>query len=312
VGESLDPRGALIDPDRIARRFGDLLEVERVEPVSRESAHSGTAFFVTARGGERYKLRYCGSRLRAAALERWVRALPEVLPRLVARRERFVLLEVLEEHEPISRRQLMANSRRLGRIAAQAHAVGTARHAGDRALRALIEHRFRARFSRDLRLLRDRGVIDATVFDAAAAKFRARIADLGLPIALELDDLHKGNWLIRERDNDLRYVDEEGLGLRPKGIGLATLARTLTRRRFWTRYVEGYAQVGDPGFLTDAYMESLLLMNAVRRVAHKVRTEQRLEKLPDDAAEISEMAATPDVALDWCFPADEPATDDDE
>jgi hypothetical protein len=133
-------------------------------------------------------------------------------------------------------------------------------------------------------------------------KWRAHRARFGLPVELEHDDLHKGNWLLRDADGDRRYVDEEGVGLRPLGTGLASLLKTATRSRTWRLYRAGWAELGDAGVFTEEYTEYVLLMDAVRRVAHKLRTEARVEKLPREIAELREMSDTPGLALAWRFP----------
>jgi hypothetical protein len=279
------------------------VDVVRVEPVSAEFAHSGTAFFVTDRGGRRFKLRDCRFGWRAGALARWIEALPDVLPALVARQGRYLLLEVLEDHRPVTRRELIRGAIALGRIGARTHRVGAPRGPRERALHRAVSLGFDVRFRRDLVLLRRRGVVSAATARGALAKYRSHHRRYGLPVGLELDDLHKGNWMLRESDRDLRYVDEEGIGLRPLGTGLATLLKTATRTRTWERYRIGWAEVADASFLTMPYTEYLVLMDTVRRVAHKVRTEGRLEKLPDEVAQLRELAASREVALGWRFPA---------
>jgi hypothetical protein len=46
------------------------------------------------------------------------------------------------------------------------------------------------------------------------------------------------------------------------------------------------------------------LQDAVRRVAHKLRSGLRPEKLPDEVAELRAMADTREIALEWRFPKD--------
>ncbi len=287
-----------------ARPFAALLgPAPRVEPVGVEFAHSGTAFFVTAADGRRFKLRDAGSRRRAAAIAGWVALLPDVFPALAGREGRYLLLEALDDHRRVTRHELVARAHALGRIGARAHQAGRPRRSADRLVRRAVAWRTLARAARDLRLLRRRGALPPRSCDGAAHKLRARFRTYGLPVGLELDDLHKGNVMLRESDGDLRYVDEEGIGLRPVGMGMASLLKTATYSSTWEDYRAGWAEQGDASLFTAGYTEYLLLLDAVRRVAQKERTGERAEKLPRETDELRAMADRPDaVALDWRFP----------
>ena len=287
---------------RRVRPFADRLDIARIEPVSGDAAHSGTAFFAVGQSGGRFKLRDCGHALRAARLARWIGLLPGVLPALIARDGRYLLLEVLEDFRPMTRVELILTADAVGRIGARVHEAGRSRGAGDRVERALLARLIARRFRSELSLLSSRGVIPADSAAGALRKFEAHRARFGLPLALELDDIHKANWMLRESDGALRYVDEEGVGLRPRGMGLASLLKTATRIHTWRLYKQGYAEVGDAEFISMPYTEYLLLIDTVRRVAHKVRTESRPEKLPTEVTHLRAMSDTADVALDWRFP----------
>jgi len=285
-----------------SRPFADRIDIARVEPVSGDAAHSGTAFFAAGRDDRRFKLRDCGNALRAARLAHWVRLLPDVVPALVAREGCYLLLEALEDFRPMTRVELILGADKVGRVGARAHAAGAPTGPLDRAERALLSSFTARRFRRDLSLLASRNVIPRASAAGAKRKFDAYHTCLGLPLALELDDIHKGNWMLRESDGAMRYVDEEGVGLRPRGMGLASLLKTATRIHTWRLYKRGYAELGDASFITMPYTEYLLLIDTVRRVAHKVRTATRPEKLPTEVSHLRAMSDTPDLSLDWRFP----------
>ena len=287
---------------RRARPFADRLDIARIEPASGDAAHSGTAFFAPGLTGGRYKLRDCGNPLRSARLAHWVGLLPEVVPALVARQGRYLLLEAVDDFRPMTRVELIRRAAAVGAIGARVHAAGQARSVRDRAERALLSRFAGRRFRRELSLLVAKGALPRGSADGALRKFEAHYQRFGLPMALELDDIHKGNWLLRESDEALRYVDEEGVGLRPKGMGLASLLKTATRTHTWRLYKRGYAELADDSFITMPYTEYLLLIDTVRRVAHKVRTDSRPEKLPTELSLLRALADTPDVNLAWRFP----------
>ncbi len=296
----MDSTRARADRLLAARPFAQL-DLREIAPIPGASVHSGGAFFATAADGRRYKLRECSHRLRALAIARWVRLLPSVFPKLVGREGRLLLLERLDDFRPMTRTELLAHADDLGRIGARVHGASPSGLSGAIGRRAAAL-RFDARFRSDLRAIAATGLVDAPTHARALAKYQAHHGRFGMPVALELDDLHKGNWMLRESDGAMRYVDEEGVGLRPKGTGLASLLKTVTRTNPWYRYKLGYSEYADAEFLSWPYTEYLLLIDTVRRVAHKARTEAREEKLPDEVAHLRAMAATPELALDWRFP----------
>ena len=286
------------------RPFADRLRLQRLEPIAEEGAHSGTAFRVYDAEGRRYKLRVCARERQAREIERCVGVLPELFPALLARDRSYLLFEYLADHAQLTRRELLDAAERLGALSAQLHAAGERAGLVHPWAQRWVSLRQRLQFRRDLWLLRRRGTVSARVVAGARAKFAARRRVFGLPIALELDDVHKGNLMRDPEDVRLRYVDEEGVGLRPRGLALATLLKTATYSTPIEAFRAGYASVADAAWIEPAYLEYLLLIDSVRRVAHKVRHERRLEKLPRELAGIRAMAGTPDVSLDWRFPRD--------
>lgn len=292
--------------EAILRRqpFLPALRLAAVEPLAgaRAHSHSGTSYLATDAAGRRYKLRVCGNRLRARALARYVRGLPELLPGLVARSGRLVLVEYLEGHRPVTRQELVRRARDLGRLAARVHARSGALSPGGAAGRRLVALRWRAALARDLALLRRRRALPPEELGALRDRARAHLRRRGLPVALELDDQHKGNFVVREADGDLRYVDEEGVRLAPLGMGLATLLKTAKRRFLLDDYREGYGEEGDPERLDDAHVELLLLLDAVRRVALRLRTGRRPDRLPDELGHLRAIAGSAVGDLGWRFP----------
>jgi hypothetical protein len=301
VGGHPGPEG-----EAILRRqpFLPALRLETVEPLAaRGQSHSGTSYRVTDAAGRRYKLRACRNRLRARTLERYVRGLPELMPGFVARAGRLVLLEYLEDHRPLTRRELVRRAHALGRMAARVHARGEVLAPGGAAGRALVALRWRAGLVRDLAVLRRRGALPAAELEALRRRARRHLRACGLAVALELDDLHKGNFLLREADGDLRFVDEGGVRLGPRGMGLATLLKTAKRRFLLEEYREGYAAGGgDASGLDDDRVELLLLLDAARRAARRLRTGRRSDRLPDELEHLRAIAASPAGDLAWRFP----------
>lgn len=291
--------------EAILRRqpFRPALTLEHVEPLAdRAHSHSGTSYIATDAQGRRLKLRVCGSRLRARVLERYVRGLPEVLPAFVARAGRLLLVEYLDGHRALTRRELVRRARELGRMAALVHARTDRLATGGALARGSVALRARVAFTRDLAEIGRRDVLAPDALATLRARAREHRRRDGIPVALELDDQHKGNFLTHDEDGDLRYVDEEGVRLHPRGMGLATLLKTATRRILLDHYREGYGEVADAAFLTDAYTEHLLLLDTVRRAALRLRTGRRSDRLPAELGHLREIAARPPGDLSWRFP----------
>ena len=286
------------------RPFEPELRLVSLHSLGGEGAHSGSAFRVVDEAGRAYKLRECGSERRAEEIERFVRGLPWLFPSFVARDGSLLLLDLLASHRPLTRQELLARAARIGGLVARLHA------AGQRDLRAPASRRLSValaslgRFVADLVLVARSGRLPMRSVLGVAGKALKRLLRYGVPVELELDDVHKDNFMWRSEGDDLRYVDEEAIGLAPRGLSMATLLKTANLSDTLEAYREGYAAEGDASWFEPGYVEWLLLQDAVRRVAHKLRSGQRLEKLPDELAEIRAMADARGVALDWRFPKD--------
>ncbi len=270
-----------------------------IEPIAEEGALSGSAFRVVDDQGRCFKLRRCPRALRAWSIERYVRRLPGLFAPLVGRDREYLLFEILSEHRAISRRELLGCAEWLGGSIASLHAAG----------RGLIGRRasawrYRFGFHQGLRALRKQAVLPPEVQEEIERRAALHERRFGWPIELELDDIHKGNVMWAPETDDLRYVDEEGIGLRVRGASLATLLKSASFSDPLEGFRVGYAAKGDASWIQPAYVEFLLLQDAVRRVAHKLRHETRLEKLPAELDEIRAIAESEGSDLGWRFPRD--------
>lgn len=293
-------------PERLLRgsRLAVELGIARVEGP-RGFAHSGTACFVQGHDGRRYKLRACASARRAREIEALLAIEPGIFPRVLGREGRLLWIEALGLHRALDRDELIARLGDVGAMVARLHtaaeALGLPRGA-DR-LRAAL--RARVQLARDLRLLR-RGTLDEPSWQAVRAKLRAGARRFGLPLAVELDDIHKANLMLRPSDGDLRYVDEEGVAVRPLFSSLASLVKTADEREHWEAFREGYASRRDASAITPEYTEYVVLQDTLRKVANKVRAGKRLgaerrAKLPFEVDDLRRVAFQEVPSLDWHF-----------
>lgn len=287
------------DLDTVLREqpFAPELELRFIEPLAEDEAHSGMAFRVATAEGRRYKLRICGSARRARELEQLLGTLPEVFPRVVARRARHLLIEWVEGERLDDRKELRPHAPLLGRLFAEVHRLGRPPGWSGRLRSVWLALRMRWAFRGQLRALVRCGLIDPETAARARAAFRTWVRHHGTPICLDLWDTHKANFML-EPDGGLRYVDEEGLAYTLKGMGLAKLlAKPGVRRRQpkreaeWQAFRAGYAEVADAGFLTPDYRNYMRLVELVRSIDSKVRRERRLDKVGDEAAELRDFLA---------------------
>jgi hypothetical protein len=303
------------DPEAILREqpFAPQVTLARIEPLAEAEAHSGRAFLASDAQGRRYKLRVCPNERRARALEANVTRLPQVFPRLLARRGRHLLIEFVEGDCPSDRKQLRPYARRLGRLYAEIHREGELRGLRGRLRTRFEALRQRAQLARQLRALRRHGAVEDALgrdVGAALAAWRRRY---GTPVALEPHDAHKANFMIDTGD-ELRYVDEEGLGYTIRGFGLAKLLSDRTerpysrgRREEWSEFLEGYAEVGDASFLTADYRDYVRVLELVRSIEFKLRREARLYKVDADLEELRELVARVKTAPGSADPSVAPA-----
>jgi hypothetical protein len=281
-----------LDPERLlrGRPFAGRVELVRAEPVP-GTAHSGTACFAFDRSGHRYKVRACASAGRAREIERLLALAPELFPRVLDRDRRLLLIEALDEHRRLGREEFRGRLDAVGERVARLHQAAARAGVPGPAARLRASARARLQLFRDLRLLARAPAVDPGTRGALLGKLRAHRRRFGLPLAVEMDDLHKANFMLRERDGDLRYVDEEGVAVRPFLTSLASLAKTADRREHWEAFRAGYARVRDASAITPEYTEYVVLVDTARKVANKLRSagrlhERRLSKLP---AEIEDL-----------------------
>lgn len=296
---SLDPE-RLLQTSRLARELG----IARVEPP-RGFAHSGTASFVQGRDGRRYKLRVCASPRRAREIEMLLAAEPAIFPRVLGREGRLLWMEALGLHRALSREEMIERLGDVGAMVARLHGAAEAAGLPSRAGRLRAAARTRVQLARDLHLVRTR-TLDAAAGTAVDAKLRAGRRRFGLPLAVELDDIHKANLMLRPRDGDLRYVDEEGVAVRPLFSSLASLVKTADKREHWEAFRAGYARLREPSAITPEYTEYVVLQDTLRKVANKVRAGSRLNaerraKLPFEIEDLRRVAFQESPNLDWDF-----------
>jgi len=296
-----------LDPETLVRAqpFREVLRIERVEPVG-AFAHSGTACFVSDTEGRRFKLRRCASVRRAREIERCLGDLGRITPRVVAREGALLLLEALDEHRPLEREELLARIPELGAMVAQVHAAAERAGVPGRFARVLATVRSRFQIARDLTALRRAQTLKPEIQRAAEEGIAAGRSRFGLPVALELDDLHKANLMLRERDGDLRFVDEEGVAVRPLLTSLASLVKTADRQAHWQEFRDGYETVREPSLITAEYTGYVVLIDTIRKVANKVRAadaldSERREKLPAEIDDLERVVLREGADLDWGF-----------
>jgi hypothetical protein len=282
------------DPDALLRQrpFAGVARLVGLRPLADDVAHSGGAFLAEADDGRRFKLRACESETRAREIASHMRALPAFFPELLAQEGPLLLIEYLDGEPVMDRKQLRPFAHQLGRAYADIHGAGELR--GLRGVwRALRESlRIRVQFRRHIRALRR---IDRELSDHAECMWKAWHREFGLPVALELRDAHKANFMI-DRAGALRYVDEDGRMYAMRGIGLGKLladpgARPGSPKRTfeWYAFCEGYSEAGDAGYLSPEYCAYARLMELVRSIEFKHRTEGRVHKVDEELDELREL-----------------------
>ncbi len=282
------------DPDALLRErpFAGVARLVRLRPLADEEAHSGGAFLAEAEEGGRFKLRVCESEMRAREIASHMRALPAFFPELLAQEGPLLLIEYLDGEPVVDRKQLRPFAHQLGRAYADIHRAGELRGAAG-VLRALRESlRIRVQFRRHIRSLRRS---DPELAARTRSRWKMWHREFGLPVALELRDAHKANFMI-DRTGALRYVDEDGLMYAMRGIGLGKLladpgARPGSPKRTfeWYAFCEGYSEAGDAGYLSPEYCAYARLMELVRSIEFKGRTEGRLYKVDEELDELREL-----------------------
>jgi hypothetical protein len=119
----------------------------------------------------------------------------------------------------------------------------------------------------------------------------------GTTVCLELHDAHKANFMV-DANGQLRYVDEDGLRYTLRGMALGKLLadtgvrpESPKRQLEWTEFCEGYAEVADASWLVREYRDGARLLELVRSVESKLRSEARLFKVDAELEELRELVS---------------------
>jgi thiamine kinase-like enzyme len=267
---------ALIATIEQERPFSDYCTIHKITPIFASNARSGQVFFIETTKGK-FKLRVCKDAKQASEIEENMRKFSHIFPKFYGRDGRYLLIEALDGFRTLTQDDMKKNMRRIGRMYAEVHLYGK---------EAL--HDQKHWFSKRLDRLLERKVISRELYDRTVAAYAASLRAVGDHVALELNDVHKGNFMINDQEV-LYFVDEEGIGHRVKGIGIAKFIQQIDGRD-WREFVTGYSEVADPSLIrSKALLHHIAIIEPVRSMYAKLDREDQKEKISRDLARL-EMA----------------------
>lgn len=231
-------------------------------------ALSGTAFWITAEDGSRYKLRACSTEKRAIQIEATIKELPHIFPVLYGRDRNYLLFEALSGYRNVTKKELAENARKIGRMSAEIHQV-----------QAISEHDPDKYFFSRLDWLRDNGHIDDGFYNEIVRAYQKSLAKITRRLGLDLNDIHEGNIMINKEGNIL-FVDEDGFAFRIKGLGLAKLLKKLNHEGELKEFLAGYTEVANGEFLTPEYIYHLEIVETIRAIYTKLKNKTLVELVP--------------------------------
>ena len=234
---------------------------------------------------------------------------PASFPRVVGRDGRLLLLEALEDHRRLARDELLSALERPSARWSRRSTRAT-RRAGVPTLAARLRAaaRTRIQLARDLRASRARACSSAGARRPDAASCAATSRAFGLRSPSEMDDLHKANFMLRDADGDLRYVDEEGVAVRPLFTSLASLLKTADAARALGGVPHGL-RLGRATRRASrrSTPSTSCCVDSARKVANKLRsrdaasTPSAAAKLPAEIDDLRRVALRSEPSLDFDF-----------
>lgn len=180
--------------------------------------HSSTTFIIVGSSGKRYKLRYFRGLRKAIQIEKNVRKLPHVFPEFYGREERFLLFEWIDG-DIVGKRMPPDDAYQIGKIVGEAHELEEIDHVN-------YFRNFIFIFYRDFQKLKEYAIFDEKILARIELKFSKLRKKMKVDIALEVNDIHGGNFM-RDKKGRIYFIDEEGFSHRPKGEGLSKALNTL-------------------------------------------------------------------------------------
>ena len=249
--------------ERLSKDFG--VEAEAIESLKGRGAISGESFKVTAADGKRYKLRVSK---RAGEIAHNARRFRHWFPACHGHHGRLVLFDW--EDAPTWREARLAPPvaeslcYQLGKMVGEVHA-----------LEETVEGKSVERtFKGYLEDIRKAGRLPEYLIRGVERRYEAYEGRLEADIVLELNDIHPRNMVIRHHKDPKRakvvFVDEDGLGHKVKGLGLAKpllvegfIGTDRQKRAFW----KGYREHHSNDYFDHEYQEFIRFVQIVRTLA---------------------------------------------
>ncbi|HIH24475.1 TPA: hypothetical protein HA251_05555 [Candidatus Woesearchaeota archaeon] len=261
------------------RPFAHFLgEIQSIEPLIASNALSGNAFFVACASGK-YKLRVCDSEARAKTIEDNLRRFPNIFPKFYGRDGRYILTEALVGYRGLTNDDLRRSARKIGRLCAEVNSA-----------EANADHDHRQFFITRIAKLLHRGIIDRELHDRVLGRYEQSLDRVTVRISLDMNDLHKGNFMI-DKDDNILFIDEEGINPRMRGQGVAKLLRAIGHEDEYREFMAGYNEVADGSFLTPEYLAHMHLVELVRTINFKTEVGVNLDRAQKDLDELRKFCA---------------------
>jgi|GEM_PF-6477592 len=237
-----------------------ILKIEKVISLEGEYAKSGETFKLKDKRGKFYKLRYCRSWFRAREIERNIRLVPAAFPHFYGREGRFLLFDWIDGAEvsyPLNPNLLY----QLGHHFGQANAVEITTKKDP--------HKFFKKIFSQLEAIR---VLNSNELALVQDAYKKITEKLKIDLGLELWDIHEKNILV-DKKGRLYIIDEEGMGVRVKGFGMAKplmnfLKTSAEKEAFWKGYNEASSNPEASKYFTSDYQTYLLLLQAIKYVVN--------------------------------------------
>jgi hypothetical protein len=257
--------------------FTNILSIVKVKSLIGEGAISGDSFQVTSNNDRKFKLRLCSSIKQAKRIEKNVNLLPDSFPKFYGRRGKFVLFEWINGKSIYDLgKSIPPNlSYLMGKLIGEAHSLNKISNKNpDTFILGLVER------------IKKYEALNKTYLKKIMKCYDLLRKKVKLQRVLEFHDLNPRNFMYKGRKDSknckLYFVDEDGIGYKIKGIGLAKplliekiIKTEAQKKAFW----KGYGEFSQSNYFNHDYQNFLILVQLVRSIAAQSNNERNILKL---------------------------------
>lgn len=215
--------------------------------------------FILENSYNKYKLRCCSSINKAETIEKNLSLLPDFFPYFYGRDSQYLLFDFIRGNH-IAYELSHRDSIEIGRLVASFHQLNivNSKSNPNKHFQKYIEF-FNKKFS-------------DSFIEKLNARYKYFSNIIEFDLVLEFNDIHSSN-ILRKSSGKLIIVDEDAIGFKPKGLGIAKALYTtqwIKNLDQQSAFYSGYSEYYNLDYLTKDYIEFITFLQLLRTIKTKI------------------------------------------